>query len=75
MSNKFCAKAKQVIDLVENSDRSFFVTGKAGTGKSTLLEHIRLYNKKKSVVLAPTGISAINVNGETIHSFFGIKPG
>ncbi|NQT49752.1 AAA family ATPase [Candidatus Kuenenbacteria bacterium] len=75
MPFKFCKKAKQVIDLVENSDRSFFVTGKAGTGKSTLLEHIRLINKKKSVVLAPTGISAINVNGETIHSFFNLKPG
>jgi len=72
---KFSEKAKQVIDLVENSHQSFFVTGKAGTGKSTLLEHIRLHTTKKSVVLAPTGISAINVNGETIHSFFNIKPG
>ena len=75
MSLKFSKQAKKVIDLVENSDQCFFVTGKAGTGKSTLLEHIRMHNLKRTVVLAPTGISAINVHGETIHSFFNLKPG
>lgn len=75
MRQKFLKQAKQIIDVVEKTQDSIFITGKAGTGKSTLLEHIRLYSKKKIVVLAPTGISAINVNGETIHSFFTLKPG
>ncbi|MFH1405403.1 MAG: DEAD/DEAH box helicase [Patescibacteria group bacterium] len=72
---EFSKQAQQVIDTIENTNNNVFVTGKAGTGKSTLLEHIRLHSKKKMIVLAPTGISAINVNGETIHSFFGLKPG
>ncbi len=72
---KFSAEAKKAIDLILNSDQNVFVTGKAGTGKSTLLEHIRLITENKLVVLAPTGISAVNVNGETIHSFFTLKPG
>lgn len=52
-----------------------FVTGRAGTGKSTLLEHMKTINKGKIAVLAPTGIAAINVDGDTIHSFFRLKPG
>jgi ATP-dependent exoDNAse (exonuclease V) alpha subunit len=72
---KFSAEAKTAIDLILNSDQNVFVTGKAGTGKSTLLEHIRLVSENKLIVLAPTGISAVNVNGETIHSFFTLKPG
>ena len=47
-----------------------FITGKAGTGKSTLLEHFCNNTKKKPVVLAPTGVAALNVKGQTIHSFF-----
>ena len=61
--------------MLENTSRSVFITGKAGTGKSTLLQYFREHTKKKIVVLAPTGVAAINVNGETIHSFFGFKPG
>lgn len=72
---EFSNKARKVIDTVENTNSSIFVTGKAGTGKSTLLEHIRMTSKKRIIVLAPTGIAAINVNGETIHSFFTLKPG
>lgn len=72
---EFSPQAQKAIDLIENTSKHLFITGKAGTGKSTLLEHVRLYAKKKIIVLAPTGVSAINVNGETIHSFFGLKPG
>jgi len=65
---------KKALNLMENSSRSVFITGKAGTGKSTLLEYFRQITKKKIVVLAPTGVAVINVKGETIHSFFGFKP-
>lgn len=75
MQKQFSKQAQKVIDIIANSNNNLFVTGKAGTGKSTLLEHIRLNSDKKIIVLAPTGISAINVNGETIHSFFTLKPG
>ncbi|MGB9721186.1 MAG: AAA family ATPase [bacterium] len=65
---------KRAIDLMENTDKNVFITGKAGTGKSTLLEYFRSITQKKIVVLAPTGVAALNVQGETIHSFFGFKP-
>jgi len=65
---------KKALDLIENTDKNVFITGKAGTGKSTLLNYFRSITKKNIVVLAPTGVSAININGETIHSFFGFKP-
>ena len=54
--------------------KNVFITGKAWTGKSTLLEHFRDHTKKKVVILAPTWVSAINVKGQTIHSFFWFKP-
>jgi ATP-dependent DNA helicase PIF1 len=61
---------RQALDLMEQTDRCLFITGKAGTGKSTLLEHFCRNTKKKPVVLAPTGVAALNVKGQTIHSFF-----
>ncbi|MBI4526757.1 MAG: AAA family ATPase [Deltaproteobacteria bacterium] len=66
---------RHALDLLENSDKSVFITGRAGTGKSTLLQHFRSITRKNAVVLAPTGVAAVNVGGETIHSFFGFKPG
>ncbi len=60
-----------VLDTLEKTNFSMFVTGRAGTGKSTLLQLFRKTTKKKVVVLAPTGIAALNVGGQTIHSFFG----
>ncbi len=60
---------------MENSSESLFISGRAGTGKSTLVDHFRMNTKKKCVVLAPTGVAALNVKGQTIHSFFGFKPG
>jgi ATP-dependent DNA helicase PIF1 len=62
------------LDLMENTHRSVFITGRAGTGKSTLLTYFRAITAKKVAVLAPTGVAALNVKGQTIHSFFGFKP-
>ncbi len=60
----------QAWNLVRHTNKSIFLTGKAGTGKSTFLRYICERTKKKFVVLAPTGIAAVNVGGVTIHSFF-----
>lgn len=62
------------IDLMEHQGQSFFITGKAGTGKSTLLHYLRTMTTKTAVVLAPTGVAALNVGGQTIHSFFRFPP-
>lgn len=61
---------QKALQLIQFSNRSVFLTGKAGTGKSTFLRHIAATTKKKHVVLAPTGIAAINAGGMTLHSFF-----
>ncbi|MDR3425199.1 MAG: AAA family ATPase [Alphaproteobacteria bacterium] len=61
---------ENALRLMEEENRSLFITGKAGTGKSTLLEHFCRHTDKKPVVLAPTGVAALNVKGQTIHSFF-----
>ncbi len=61
---------KAALDLLEKTRTNVFVTGRAGTGKSTLLQLFRNTTHKKCVVLAPTGIAALNVQGTTIHSFF-----
>ena len=66
---------KQALELLENTDENVFITGKAGTGKSTFLEYFRRHTKKNVVVVAPTGVAALNVKGQTIHSFFNIRPG
>lgn len=57
-------------DLVKNTNISLFLTGKAGTGKTTFLKHIQSTSIKKMVVVAPTGVAAINAGGVTMHSFF-----
>src|SRR3989339_475779 len=67
-------KFRQALALMEESDKSLFITGRAGTGKSTLLQYFRDHTSKDIVVLAPTGVAAVNVAGVTIHSFFGFKP-
>ena len=61
--------------LIKDTNVSFFLTGKAGTGKTTFLKKIQNEINKNFIVLAPTGIAAINAGGETIHSFFGIPFG
>lgn len=65
---------KEIIDLLKNTNESIFITGKAGTGKSSLLKHFIKNTNKKLVILAPTGIAALNVSGQTIHSFFRFPP-
>ncbi len=65
---------KDTLSELENADDNYFITGKAGTGKSTLLRLFSSSTKKKHVVLAPTGIAALNVAGQTIHSFFSFPP-
>ncbi len=62
------------LGLLENTEKNVLLTGRAGTGKSTLLNHFRRHTKKKVAVLAPTGVAAVNVEGQTIHSFFGFRP-
>src|SRR4029079_4262343 len=57
-------------DLVNHTSRHIFLTGKAGTGKTTFLKYIRENCPKQMVVVAPTGVAAINAGGVTIHSFF-----
>lgn len=61
---------QQALQIIKYTRRSLFLTGKAGTGKSTFLRYICQHTKKKHVVLAPTGIAAINAGGSTLHSFF-----
>ena len=65
---------QKAFDLIENTNDCIFITGRAGTGKSTLLKILKQKTKKNAVVLAPTGVSAINVQGQTIHSFFKFPP-
>ena len=57
-------------DFVENTGRSIFLTGKAGTGKTTFLRTVMQQSRKRPIVVAPTGVAAINAGGVTIHSFF-----
>lgn len=61
---------KRIFDNLENTRQNFYITGEAGTGKTTLLKYFRQNTKKNIVVLAPTGIASINCFGQTIHSFF-----
>ena len=67
-------KFLQSLSVINGTGKSVFITGKAGTGKSTFIEYFRHTTEKNIVVLAPTGVAALNVSGETIHSFFGFKP-
>jgi ATP-dependent DNA helicase PIF1 len=62
------------IRFLDEADGHLFVTGRAGTGKSTLLRMIRDKLQEEAVVVAPTGLAAVNVGGQTIHSFFGFPP-
>ncbi len=65
---------KLAFNAIENTKENFYVTGEAGTGKTTLLRFFRRNTKKNHVILAPTGIAAINAQGQTIHSFFRFPP-
>jgi hypothetical protein len=62
-------------DLVNYTSRHIFLTGKAGTGKTTFLKYMKNHSRKKMVVVAPTGVAAINAGGVTMHSFFQLPMG
>ena len=68
-------RADPLFTLLEDTTSNILVTGAAGTGKSTVLRNFIALTKKNCVVLAPTGIAATNVDGQTIHSFFQLPPG
>lgn len=63
---------QKAFELVANTNTSLFITGKAGTGKTTFIKNIQKKINKEFLVLAPTGIAALNAGGQTIHSFFGL---
>jgi len=65
---------KRVLDLLNTDCQLIFVSGKAGTGKSTLISYLRATTKKNLAVVAPTGVAALNARGVTIHSFFRFPP-
>ncbi len=64
-----------VFDRIETTNENIFVTGRAGTGKSTLLNHLSEHTSKQVVICAPTGVAALNVGGQTIHSLFRLPIG
>ncbi|MCL2484669.1 MAG: DEAD/DEAH box helicase [Endomicrobia bacterium] len=65
---------KQAYDLISKTGDCVFVTGNAGTGKTAFLKYYAMRAQKKTVILAPTGVAALNAGGETVHSFFNFKP-
>lgn len=71
LSNEQADAYYRLNDCIDNDN--YFITGKAGTGKSAVLNYFRNHTDKRIAVVAPTGIAAINVKGQTIHSFFGLK--
>lgn len=64
----------RAFELISSTNDNYFITGKAGTGKSTLLRYFSDHANKRMALLAPTGIAAINVGGQTVHSFFRFPP-
>ncbi len=64
----------RAFQTLEYSKDHVFITGKAGTGKSTLLQYFREHTTKNVAILAPTGVAAVNIQGQTVHSFFRFKP-
>lgn len=68
------AEFLRAFELFEHSTKNIFLTGRAGTGKSTLLQYFRTSTGKNTAVLAPTGVAAVNIKGQTIHSFFNFRP-
>ena len=69
------AEQEELFRLIEDTREHVFVTGRAGTGKSTLLQHVAWNTEKQIAVCAPTGVAALNVEGQTIHSLFRLPIG
>lgn len=74
-SNTLTDEYRQALTLMEFTKKNIYITGRAGTGKSTLLRHFCANTSKRFVVLAPTGVAAINVQGTTLNSFFHLPYG
>ncbi len=70
MSIEINQQFEQALELLKDSSKSLFITGKAGSGKSTLLDYYNQKSGKNAVLLAPTGVAALNIKGQTIHNFF-----
>jgi len=73
IKNNINPEFEELFKEINNSNEHYFITGNAGTGKSTLLRYIKSRSKKNIAVVAPTGLAALNVNGVTIHKFFGFN--
>ena len=71
---KLSEEGKKLLNIIKEGG-NIFLTGKAGTGKTTFLKYFRAITNKNIVVLAPTGVAAVNIQGQTIHSFFKFHPG
>lgn len=71
---KLSFEQQKLFEKLENNNNHIFITGKAGTGKSILLQYFKKNSSKRLVVVAPTGVAALNVGGQTIHSLFRIPP-
>ncbi|MGL6022204.1 MAG: AAA family ATPase, partial [Chitinophagaceae bacterium] len=67
------SQSQLAIHYIQHTNQHIFLTGKAGTGKTTFLKQLRKYTEKQIVVIAPTGIAALNAEGVTIHSFFQLR--
>ncbi|MGO2660397.1 ATP-dependent DNA helicase [Mycetocola reblochoni] len=72
---KLTAQQQAVFDRIESTRDHLFITGRAGAGKSTLLNHLSWHTEKQLVIAAPTGVAALNVGGQTIHSLFRLPVG
>ena len=72
---KLTDEFNSIIYDIDNTENNYFITGKAGTGKSTLLQYLNITLNKSCVLLAPTGRAAINIKGQTLHSFFYLESG
>ena len=75
MSLSLTPEQRAVFDFIESTKEHVFITGRAGTGKSTLLNHLSWHTDKQVVICAPTGVAALNVGGQTIHSLFRLPIG
>ena len=75
MSIELSDEQRAVFEYIEHTRDHVFITGRAGTGKSTLLNHLSWNTEKQVVICAPTGVAALNVGGQTIHSLFRLPIG
>lgn len=65
---------QETFELINKTNQNILILGQAGTGKSTFIKHLKTYSAKNIICISPTAISAINIEGQTIHSFFRIPP-